>query len=100
MSKTTNLHKMKTSLDAANNAVYELGDICLNDYIGQHLKLEFLDEINCVACGTKNKKATHKAIVLCVCEDYQSVISVLLSQNYVTLPQEHVETQSGVSKIV
>ncbi|MFV9972552.1 MAG: DUF2797 domain-containing protein [Francisella endosymbiont of Hyalomma asiaticum] len=57
MNKTINLHKMKTSLDAANNAVYELGNIYLNDYIGQHLKLEFLDEINCVACGAKTKKS-------------------------------------------
>lgn len=47
---------MKTSLDPANNARYELEDICLNDYIGQQLKLEFLDEINCVACGAKTKK--------------------------------------------
>lgn len=57
MNKTINLHKMKTSLDTANNARYELEGICLNDYIGQQLKLEFLDEINCVACGAKTKKS-------------------------------------------
>lgn len=100
MNKTINLHKMKTSLDPANNARYELEDICLNDYIGQQLKLEFLDEINCVACGAKTKKATHKGIVLCVCEDCLSVIYVSLSQSYVTLPQGHVEIQAGAKKIV
>ncbi|AJI53132.1 DUF2797 domain-containing protein [Francisella philomiragia] len=57
MDKTINLHKMKTSLDSDNNALYELGDICINDLIGKNLKIEFLDEINCVSCGTKTKKS-------------------------------------------
>ncbi|MDE4980547.1 DUF2797 domain-containing protein, partial [Francisella tularensis subsp. holarctica] len=42
MNKTINLQKMKTSLDPAINARYELEDICLHDYIVKQLKLEYL----------------------------------------------------------
>ncbi|MED7820091.1 MULTISPECIES: DUF2797 domain-containing protein [unclassified Francisella] len=57
MNKIINLHKMNTSLDEENNARYQLEDICMNDYIGKNLKIEFLDEINCVSCGAKTKKS-------------------------------------------
>ncbi|MED7789212.1 DUF2797 domain-containing protein [Francisella sp. 19X1-34] len=57
MDKIINLHKMNTSLDDKNNASYQLEDICINDYIGKNLKIEFLNEINCVSCGTKTKKS-------------------------------------------
>ncbi|MBY7734992.1 DUF2797 domain-containing protein [Francisella philomiragia] len=57
MNKTINLHKMKTSLDSDNNACYELDGICINDLIGKNLKIEFLNEINCVSCGIKTKKS-------------------------------------------
>ncbi|WP_150465716.1 DUF2797 domain-containing protein [Francisella sp. SYW-2] len=57
MNKTVNLHKMITTLDSDNNALYELEDICMNDFIGKNMRIEFLDEINCVSCGIKTKKS-------------------------------------------
>lgn len=66
MNKTINLHKMKALLDSDNNARYELDYISINDLIGKNLKIEFLNEINCVSCGIKTKKAILKATALCV----------------------------------
>ena len=57
MNKIINLHKMYTSLDNQNTAKYILGDINVNNLIGKNLKIEFLNEINCVACGIKTKKS-------------------------------------------
>ena len=57
MNKTLNLSKIKTSLDGDNNAIYNLDDIYLNNLIGQNLKIEFHNEINCVACGVVTKKS-------------------------------------------
>ncbi|WP_440683101.1 DUF2797 domain-containing protein [Cysteiniphilum halobium] len=54
---TLHLRKMKTSLDHDNNACYQLHDINMNDLLGKVIKLEFLNEINCVACGRLTKKS-------------------------------------------
>nr|WP_225630047.1 DUF2797 domain-containing protein [Cysteiniphilum sp. 19X3-34] len=54
---TLHLQKMKTSLDHDNNACYQLNDINMNDLLGKVIKLEFLNEINCVACGRLTKKS-------------------------------------------
>ncbi|AJC48921.1 DUF2797 domain-containing protein [Allofrancisella guangzhouensis] len=57
MQSILNLHKLKTALDKDNTAIYQLGDICLNNYIGHNFKIEYLNEINCIACGTKTNKS-------------------------------------------
>ncbi|MFC4892743.1 DUF2797 domain-containing protein [Pseudofrancisella aestuarii] len=57
MQKELNLHKLKTSLNDNNNAIYFLEDICLNEFVGKKLSIKFLGEINCVACGTKTNKS-------------------------------------------
>ncbi|QIV94333.1 DUF2797 domain-containing protein [Allofrancisella frigidaquae] len=57
MQNIINLHKLKTTLDKNDTAIYQLDDICLNDYIGSNLKIEYLNEINCVACGAKTNKS-------------------------------------------
>lgn len=54
---TIKLRKMTTSLDAQNNAIYQIDDIKFNDFIGKSIKIEFLGEINCVSCGAKTKKS-------------------------------------------
>ncbi len=67
---------MTTSLDNENNATYYIDDIKLNDFIGKNITIEFLNEINCVSCGNKTKKAIPKGIALCACVDCQSAIFV------------------------
>jgi hypothetical protein len=57
LQQTLNLHKMTTTLDSDDNAIYYLQDICVNSLIGKQLNIEFTGEINCVACGTKIKKS-------------------------------------------
>jgi len=57
MNKTINLKKITTSLDDHNNAIYKLDGILLNDLIGSDIKLIFLGEINCLACGVVTKKS-------------------------------------------
>ena len=61
-----NLTKMPVSLDSAGNsdaglATYQLAlgehRVALNDYLGKHLSLRFLNEINCVHCGRKTNKS-------------------------------------------
>lgn len=54
---TLHLQKMKTSLDSNNNACYQLDDINMNNLVGKEIKLEFLNKINCVACGRLTKKS-------------------------------------------
>lgn len=54
---TLHLQKMKTSLDHDNNAYYQLHDVDMNNLLGKKIKLEFLNEINCVACGRLTKKS-------------------------------------------
>ncbi len=53
------LHKMYVSLDTS--VVYELDlsgqRLCLNDYIGKPLRLEFLQSIECIHCGRQTKKS-------------------------------------------
>lgn len=69
MNKTINLHKMKALLDSDNNARYELDYISINDLIGKNLKIEFLNEINCVSCGIKTKKRLFSRLLLYVYEE-------------------------------
>lgn len=57
MQKELNLHKLKTSLNHNNNAIYFLEDIYLNEFLGKKLSIKFLGEINCVACGAKINKS-------------------------------------------
>lgn len=53
------LLKMKTGF--ANPVKYWLilgsDEICLNDYLGKKLNLEFQNEIYCISCGRKTKKS-------------------------------------------
>ncbi len=57
MQKTLNLSKITTYLDSENNAIYQIDDIKFNNFIGEDMTLEFLNEINCVSCGNKTKKS-------------------------------------------
>ncbi len=54
-----NLHKMHTSLETP--VVYELNlcghTIRLNDLIGKQIRLEFLQNIECIHCGRQTKKS-------------------------------------------
>lgn len=59
-----NILKMQTSLgDAAKNEVVQyqlpIGDnlLPMNDHIGQHIKLDYQNEIHCIACGRKTSKS-------------------------------------------
>ncbi|GLS28148.1 DUF2797 domain-containing protein [Marinibactrum halimedae] len=55
------IEKMAVSLDESNNATYALRvndrHIDANTLIGQHITLEFMGAIECVACGRKTKKS-------------------------------------------
>ena len=50
---------MRTEFDTPVKYYLTLGEdqICLNDYLGKELKINFLDEINCVKCGRLTKKS-------------------------------------------
>jgi hypothetical protein len=54
-----NLEKMKTQEGNLVDYYLPVGDnmIHLNEFIGKPLKLEFLNTINCVACGKKTNKS-------------------------------------------
>jgi len=54
---TLHLQKMKTALDSDNNACYQLQDIKMNALVGKKIRLVFLNQINCVACGRLTKKS-------------------------------------------
>lgn len=53
--------KMKVSTDKNNNALYSLpvGDkhIDMNSFIGKHVSVQYLNEINCINCNRKVKKS-------------------------------------------
>ncbi len=53
------LHKMHVSLDTPVEYRLELSGqgVCLNDLIGKHLRLKFLQEIECIHCGRKTRKS-------------------------------------------
>lgn len=59
MNYTGDLRKMRT--EHAEPVKYFLdfneGTVCLNDFIGKELEIEFLNEINCVKCGRITKKS-------------------------------------------
>lgn len=54
-----NLHKMHTSLDGT--VIYQLElsgqTLCLNDWIGETIRMEYLQQIECIHCGRKTKKS-------------------------------------------
>ena len=54
------LSKMRVALDKGNIAQYYIDDICLNDYLGRWLEIEYLSEIRCIACGRKTNKSFHQ----------------------------------------
>lgn len=59
MNYTGNLHKMSTELSTPVKYTLQLeeGEICLNDFIGKTITIEFLNQINCVKCGKVTKKS-------------------------------------------
>ncbi len=56
---TGNLEKMKSEI--SDTVMYKLliGDkeICINDFLGKNISLQFKNQINCVSCGAKTKKS-------------------------------------------
>lgn len=54
-----NLRKMQTALEATVQYSMILGDAVqpMNEFVGQHVKLEYQGEINCVHCGRKSNKS-------------------------------------------
>jgi len=54
-----NLRKMLTRHESPVQYEMVLGEnrVAMNDYIGKHVQLKFLAEINCVSCGRKTKKS-------------------------------------------
>jgi len=54
------LSKMQVVLGEGNIAQYYIDDICVNDCLGQHLEIEYLSEIRCIACGRKTNKSFHQ----------------------------------------
>lgn len=63
MTQTVSGHltKMSTELDSENLVRYTLDfsgqTICLNDYLGKPIKLQFMGAINCTHCGRKSNKS-------------------------------------------
>lgn len=56
---TGSVRKMKTTLsDTVEYAmIFDDMEVPLNDLLGQHLELTFLDRINCIYCGRKTSKS-------------------------------------------
>jgi len=54
-----NLRKMITRHESPVQYEMVLGEnrVAMNDYIGKHLQLKFLGEINCISCGRKTNKS-------------------------------------------
>lgn len=54
-----NLHKMHTEIGDPVRYSLELGNqqVALNDYLGQSVKIEYLEQIECVHCGRITKKS-------------------------------------------
>ncbi|MFZ9035476.1 MAG: DUF2797 domain-containing protein [Francisellaceae bacterium] len=57
MQLSLSLHKMQTTLSDDNTALYYLEDVCLNDYLGQMIRIDYHHEIYCIACGRKTTKS-------------------------------------------
>lgn len=57
INKQLYLSKMQAALDKDNIAHYYIDDIYLNDYLGGHLKIEYLSEIRCISCHRKTNKS-------------------------------------------
>ncbi len=53
------LHKMHVSLNTPVEYQLKLSEkeVCLNNFIGKHLRLEFLQKIECIHCGRKTRKS-------------------------------------------
>lgn len=53
------LHKMHVALESPVSYKLELADesIYLNDFVGQNIRLEYLQSIECIHCGRKTKKS-------------------------------------------
>ncbi|MBU8893003.1 MAG: DUF2797 domain-containing protein [Bacteroidales bacterium] len=56
------LHKMTTEFNNPVDYYLVLGDqkIHMNDLIGQHISITYLNEINCIRCGRKTNKSFHQ----------------------------------------
>ncbi|MEM7562282.1 MAG: DUF2797 domain-containing protein [Pseudomonadota bacterium] len=54
-----NLHKMHTDLTSPVEYRLSLGgeEICLNESLGKHISIEFLEQIECIHCGRLTKKS-------------------------------------------
>ncbi len=59
MEYTGNLQKMRTELALPVRYFLKFGEeeICMNDYLGKHISMEFTNEIYCVKCGRIPKKS-------------------------------------------
>ncbi len=53
------LHKMHVTLDSPVRYALELSgqSVCLNDFIGGNIRIEFLQHIECIHCGRVTKKS-------------------------------------------
>ena len=59
MELTGNLHKMRTEIGAPVRYSLELGgeSVYLDEYLGQRIRIEYLQQIDCIHCGRKTKKS-------------------------------------------
>ena len=71
--------KMSAELTAPVSYTLSLGDsnIALNDYIGQHLVLQYEGEIHCIHCNRKTKKSFNQGYCYpCVSPGWHNVTAV------------------------
>ena len=54
-----NLHKMLTAASSPVSYRLELGgqQLALNDWLGKDIKIEYLQQIECIHCGRLTKKS-------------------------------------------